>query len=144
MALVRPVTGTKISTVSFGQPVYDILKNADTPNWIECTPAAGFSQFGGGYKPLSFLQLGKLIFLQGMLRNAADLPSSLTTVATYPTTIAPQYRVLTMCVGGIASGGVPGLVRVNIELNGNIAVQQGQQPVIANQYLSFDTVWTVA
>lgn len=144
MVLVRPVTKTKISTAEFGHPVYDILKNLAAPVWTNATPATGFEQFGGTYKNLAYLEIGRLVILQGMLKTLNDVTTTVVICATIPVAIAPPATVLTGCFAGLA-GGYLGTVRADIEAGGNIKVRGTPTSTIAaGQYISFDSLWVRA
>lgn len=144
MVLTRPVTKTTISTTTFGQPVYDILKNLSTPVWTNVTMSTGFEQFGGSYKTLAYLEVGRMVILQGMIKTLNDLPGVATICATIPVAIAPPATILTSAYGGAAAGEFIA-IRADLESAGNIKVRSfGTKPVIAGQYISFDSIWVRA
>lgn len=142
MVLTRPVTKTKISTVDFGIPVYDILKNLSVPAWVDVTMSTGFEQFGGSYKRLQYLEVGRMVLFQGMIKTLNDLPTVATVCCSIPVSIAPPATVLTGCFAPPTNVGF-GAIRTDIEAAGTIKIRSPQAANIvpAGQFIVFDTYW---
>lgn len=68
MVLTRPVTRTKISTATFGHPVYDWIV-ANTPTaWTGVTFQNGWGNVAG-IQPVQYRKIGDLIYLRGRMAN---------------------------------------------------------------------------
>lgn len=143
MAFLRPVTKTVISSTEFGQPVWDILHNLDTPAWVNVTMSTGFEQFGGTYKNLAYLEVGKQVFLQGMIRTLNDIPTVATTCATIPASIAPPTTIITGAFSPFTAAPYFGTIRVDIDNAGTIKVRSNHSTILvpASQYVSFQVQW---
>lgn len=107
MVLLRPVTRTKISTETFGHPVYDWIV-ANTPAaWVTMTLQNGWVTFGSGRPPTRYRKQGDMVFLQVAVKSGA----SGTAIATLPAGYRPPYTLDFF----IRTGGVNSNFNVNAD-----------------------------
>lgn len=81
MAITRPVTKTLISTTAWGIPITDQV-NTNTTDiaalkptaWISATLMNGWTNYGGGFTPVSYCKIGTIVYIRGLM-SGGTMPS---------------------------------------------------------------------
>ena len=122
MAIARPVTKTKISTVDFGIPVVDFV-NAWTPTaWALLTLQNGWTAFGAQYASPQYRKVGDMVQLIGAIKNAAAVTSpGQSQIGVLPTGYRPPLNMITTVIFG-GSDGWGGMGRLDINSTGGVLV----------------------
>lgn len=114
MVLTRPVTRTKISTATFGHPVYDWI-TANTPTaWANLTLQNGWTIESG--QPLQYRKIGDLIYLRGRVNHSAG--SAFQPIATLP--VGSRSPVLVQIACGVVISGSWTAAAVQIGIDGTL------------------------
>ena len=104
MVIVRPITRTIISTVSFGFPVVDWINNMTPTPWVAPTYLNGWT---GNAK---YRRIGDILYLGGNLAGGAIGQQ----MFLLPTGFIPQTGFEIAVVTRNAAGNVPGHVAINL------------------------------
>lgn len=128
MAFIRPVTLTKISSTTFGQPVFDWI-TANTPTaWTAVTFTNGWSSFGSGYQPVQYRKIGDIVYCRGTLSTG--------TGATVAFTLPAGFRPpLTLVLAGITYTGTRTVLGITVNSAGQVTPELGGN-VDMNVYFS--------
>lgn len=127
MPIPRPVTKTKIATVSWGIPMTDAVnkavdtdipalqawKTANTPTaWVNLTLTNGWVALGAPHPPARYSKTGDLVYVMFGVKNGSNGVA----LATLPSGFRPVYSVTFMG----RAGGAPPTVILQINSDGTI------------------------
>lgn len=117
MVLVRPVTRTRISTETFGHPVFDWI-TANTPTaWTTATLQNGWVH----EYPMQYRKVGDVVFIRGTIKDG--------TMNSNITTLPVGYRLATLnrigVFGMLTGTGTVSTARLDVQTSGVIALLNG-------------------
>lgn len=164
MPITLPVTGTKVATTSWGNPITNevnrlttqsnsnvsriatlegqVASNAAniasffTPTWMAVPLTSGWSWYGAGYSQPQYAIAGMWTFVRGLIRNDTGAPVTATTViATIPADGRPPASIQ------FATMTTTGAMRLNIATDGTIRVYATSgAPINTGTFVSIENI----
>jgi hypothetical protein len=116
MAIVRPITKTKIQTLEWGIPITDevnrltTLTGSNVPTaWVTATLQNGFTHFAGA--PLQYRKRGDMVDIRGRVDGSADWLAIFTLPVGYRPPKDQQFIV--PCVNTVWTAGIMQITTVD-------------------------------
>lgn len=113
--------------------------------WQNLELVDGFSAYSAGYAPLRVRRIGKVVYLEGAIKNASEITYTKPfTIATLPEGFCPEYAHVCVMQGSGAHR-----FALHIEATGNIQIDRYtdtetiREPITAGAWLQCYTSWVV-